>query len=94
MKVDRELLKKIEGNALIKLSEKEKKEILPQLKDVINAFSKISEVNTNKIEPAFLPTDITNNPRKDEIGECLTQKDALKNTKHKEKGYFKSPKPF
>lgn len=94
MKIDDKLLNKLENIALIKLKSSERKEILTQLSEVLEAFSKLKEVDTKNIQPAFLPIDVINNLREDSIRDCLTQEEALSNSKHKYQGYFKSPKPF
>jgi len=92
MKIDKELIENISRNARLKLSDKEIEKFSKELKDVLEAFSKLQEVNTNGIEPAFHPIKIVNRFREDKTGECLKQEDALKNAKHKKDGYFLGPK--
>lgn len=94
MKLDKKLLNRIADNALLNLSKSEQDEFLSELQDVLNAFSKLKEVDTKNVEPAFLPIETLNQPREDKTRECLTQEQALQNTKHKKDGYFKAPKAF
>jgi aspartyl-tRNA(Asn)/glutamyl-tRNA(Gln) amidotransferase subunit C len=77
--------------ARLELTQKEKQKFEHNLKEILNAFAIIDEVKT-RVEPSFQPLSIENVFRKDEIKESLTRDEALKNTKHKEKGFFKGPK--
>lgn len=92
MEINRGLIEKLASLARLNLTESEIDEFLPQLKEILNTFSKIKEVNTEKIKPSFQPLEIKNIYREDKIEKCLSQEEALKNTKHKENGYFKGPK--
>ena len=92
MKVNEELIKKVAENARLKLTKKELDEFLPQFKEIINAFSKLDKLNTKNVKPSFQPFELKNVFREDKVKECLTQEQALKNTKHKKDGYFKGPR--
>lgn len=92
MQIDKELIKNIAENSRLKLTEEEIEEFLPQLKEVIEAFSKISEVDTKDTEPSFQPIKITNVYREDTIKEPIKQEDALKNVKESRSGFIKGPK--
>jgi|TARA_Y100000310_G_scaffold345160_1_gene462268 aspartyl-tRNA(Asn)/glutamyl-tRNA(Gln) amidotransferase subunit C len=92
MKITKELIEKVAENARLKLTKKEIEEFLPQFKEVINSFSKLDKVNTKNTKPSFQPLELKNIFREDEIKECLTQDEALRNTKHKKDGYFKGPR--
>ena len=92
MKVDKELIQRVAENAKLSLSEKEIQEFITQLKDVLEHFSKVSEVNTDKTEPSMQPVELKNVLREDKVKPSLTQEEALANTEHKKDGYFKGPK--
>jgi len=92
MQLNEDLLKRIAKNARLELSSKEVDEFLPQLKEVLDVFSKISEVNTDNTELAVHSIDLKNVTREDKAEESLSQETALKNTEHKKDGYFKGPK--
>jgi len=92
MKLDKELIEKVASVARLNLTDAEIKKLLPELKDILNAFSKIDKVNTDKVKPSFQPVELKNALRKDKKGKCLTQEEALSNTEHKKDGYFKGPK--
>jgi len=92
VKVDRELLLKVAANARLRLSEEEIEKFLPQFQDILDAFSKIDELDTKEVKPSFQPIARENVMRDDKVEKCLSQEEALSNTKHKKDGYFKGPK--
>ncbi|MCX8158132.1 MAG: Asp-tRNA(Asn)/Glu-tRNA(Gln) amidotransferase subunit GatC [Candidatus Diapherotrites archaeon] len=92
IKVDLELLEKICKNARLRLTEDEKKEFLPQLQEVINAFSVLEELDISKTKPSFQPIVIKNVWREDIINRSFSAEEALANTVHKKDYYFKGPK--
>ncbi len=92
VKVDRELLLRVAANARLNLTEAEIKKFLPQMQDILAAFSKLDELDVSKQEPSFQPLPIKNVFREDKVGKCLSQEEALFNTTHKKDGYFKGPK--
>jgi aspartyl-tRNA(Asn)/glutamyl-tRNA(Gln) amidotransferase subunit C len=90
--VDKELLLKVAKNARINLTEEELKKFLPQFREILEAFSKIDEVDVSNEAPAFHPVEVRNVMRKDKTEKCLPREEALSLTKHRENGYFKGPK--
>jgi len=92
MKLNKELIEKVAKIARLNLTPNEIKEFLPQLKEILQSFEKIKSAPTKNISPSFQPIEIKNITREDTIGTCLSQKEALSNTKHKQDDYFKGPK--
>ncbi len=92
MQVDKKLLEHVAEVARIKLSEKEIEKFLPQLKEALEFFSKLKEINTDNVKPSFQPIELKNAMREDEEKQCLSQDDALSLTEHKKDGYFKGPR--
>ena len=90
VKVDKKLVEHVAKLARIKISEEEKEEFTSQFDSILNFFSKIDEINTENIEPAFQPINLKNVLREDEVKEF--DWDPLANTKHKENKYFKGPR--
>ena len=90
--VDRKLLEHVAEVARLKLTEQEIKKFLPQLKEALEFFSKLEEVDTNNIKPSFQPVELKNVMREDAEKECLSQDEALSLTEHKKDGYFKGPR--
>jgi aspartyl-tRNA(Asn)/glutamyl-tRNA(Gln) amidotransferase subunit C len=92
MEVDRKLIEKVAEVSRLKLTEEEIKKFLLQLKEALEFFSQLQEVNTNGVKPSFQPVDIKNVMREDFEKKCLSQDDALSLTEHKKDGYFKGPR--
>ena len=65
---------------------------MPQLKEILDNFSKLDEVDTKDVKPSFQPVEIKNAVREDKAGKCLSNEDALKNAVHKKDNYFKGPR--
>ena len=92
MKIDKALIKHVAQVARLNLTEKEIREFLPQLKEILGAFSKIKKVDTKKVKPSYHVVELKNALREDIPKKCLDNETALKNTKHKKDGYFMGPK--
>ena len=92
MEIDRKLLEHVADVARLKLTEEEIKKFLPQLKEALEFFSQLKEVNTENVKPSFQPVEMKNSMREDKEKECLSQEDALSLAEHKKDGYFKGPK--
>lgn len=92
LKVDESLLESVARNSRLNLTDSEKKKFLPQMNEILEAFSKLDEIKVENVKPSFQPLPLQNVWREDKTGKCLTQDEALSNTKHKKDGYFKGPK--
>ena len=92
MEVDRKLLEHVAEVARLKLTEEEIKKFLPQLKEALEFFSQLKNVNTDNVKPSFQPVELKNVMRDDEEKKCLSQDEALSLTEHKKEGYFKGPR--
>jgi len=92
MEINEDMIKHVADIARLNLTEEEIKRFTPQLKEVIESFSKLAKENTRGIKPSFQPIDIKNNMRDDKPGICLSQEKALENAGHKKDGYFQGPK--
>lgn len=78
--------------AHIELTEDEKRLFTKQLNEILEYFRKIDEADTEGVPPTYHVLDLVNVYRDDEIGESLSQKEALSNAPKKERGFFKAPK--
>lgn len=92
MKVDKELIEHVAELARLKLTKEEIDKFLPQLKEILDAFSKLDEIDVKDAKPSFQPIDLKNVMREDKVEKCLTQEEALSLTEHKKDGYFKGPR--
>ena len=75
----------------IELTEKELKKFQKDLDDILLAFKELDKAKP-KCQPSFQPLPIKDITREDKEEKCLSREDALANTKHKEKGFFKGPR--
>jgi len=91
MKMQEALLKAAEL-ARLKLSKGELEQFSKDAQDILKLFSEIDKADTKKAEPAYQPIEIKDVYREDKTRKCLSQKDALANTRHNENGYFKGPR--
>ncbi|MBI4452051.1 Asp-tRNA(Asn)/Glu-tRNA(Gln) amidotransferase subunit GatC [Candidatus Woesearchaeota archaeon] len=92
MEIDRKLLEHVAEVARLKLTEKETERFLPQMKELLEYFSQLKDIDTDNIKPSFQPVEMKNAMREDNEKECLSQDDALSLTEHKKDGYFKGPR--
>jgi len=92
MKIDKELISHVAEVARLDLTDKEIKEFLPQLKEILDAFSEIQKVDTKNTEPSYHAVELRNRMRKDIPEKGLDNKTALKNSKNTKDGYFKGPR--
>lgn len=91
-RVDERLLLRVAENARLNLTKEEIKRFLPQLQEILDAFSKLDELKIEKEQPSFQPIKLSNVSRQDQVEKCLTQDEALLNAKHKKDGYIMGPK--
>jgi aspartyl-tRNA(Asn)/glutamyl-tRNA(Gln) amidotransferase subunit C len=92
MEITKEVVKKVAEVARLRLTGNEVDRFTPQLKEILEAFSLIDEVDTQDTKMSIQPVEIKNALREDKVGECLSVEDALRNTEHKKDNYFKGPK--
>ena len=89
--MDIDQVNKIAYLARIKLSETEKLQIAERLTKILTQFDKISEVQTQGVEPLITPTEISAHWRKDEVRNELTPEQILANAPVKQGHLFKVP---
>ena len=92
VEINKELIEHVADVARLKLTEKEKEQFSKELKEVIEAFSKIDKVDTKGIDASLQPVSLKNRLREDKEEKCLEQDDVLSLTDNKKDGYFKGPK--
>jgi len=92
MEITPDIVRKVAANARLKLKEEEVKKFAAELKEILAAFKKLSEVDTKNVKPSFHAVEVKNVSRKDVPGKCLDREEALSLTPHKKNGYFRGPK--
>jgi len=90
--MDKKELERVAFTARLDLSQEEEEELEGELEAILGWFSKIDEVETENVDPAFHPIDLKNEMREDEVEEPLDQEEAMENSDNKEDGFFKGPK--
>ncbi len=77
--------------ARLNLTSCEARKYQKELNDILSAFRELKKIKTN-VKPSFHPLAVKDVTRKDELEQSFYQEQALANTKHKEKGFFKGPR--
>jgi len=90
--LDKKIVKKVAEVARLNLSEEELNKFSEDMESILHAFRDMQNVETSRVKPTFQPVETKNVLREDRIEPSLSQEDALKNAKQKEKGYFKGPR--
>lgn len=92
VKINKELIEHVAGLARLKLTDKEIENFSKEIKEVIEAFSKLDKVDTKGIETSLQAVELKNMLREDKEEKSFTQEEALSLTDHKKDGYFKGPR--
>lgn len=78
--------------ARLKLTEEEKEKYTKQLGDILTYINKLSELNTEKVEPTSHVLHLSNVFREDEVKPSLKQEEILANAPEVEYDHFKVKK--
>ncbi|PIO00056.1 Asp-tRNA(Asn)/Glu-tRNA(Gln) amidotransferase GatCAB subunit C [archaeon CG10_big_fil_rev_8_21_14_0_10_43_11] len=89
-RVTKETVKKVASIARIKLSDEELVRFSNDFSDVLDAFSKLDELDVEGTVASFHPVRIANVFREDTPKKSLTPAQALSNTTQKEDSMFKT----
>ena len=91
MPIDREQLLHVARLARLELHEEEVERLEAQLNDILDAVSKVSELDLSDVPPTSHPLDVVNVWAADEPHACLSVEEALANAPEREGAYFKVP---
>ena len=91
-KIDIKTVDEVAHLARLEFNAEAKEEILNDMNRMLSFVDKLSELNTENVEPLIYMTDEKNILREDVPEITLTQKEALKNAPKKDSDYFKAPK--
>ncbi len=92
MKISREEVVHVAKLARLALREEEIDMFARQLSDILTYVEKLSELNTNDVEPTSHILPVKNVLREDEIGEALEREKVLGNAPDRTKEFFRVPK--
>ena len=92
MKISAETVEHIAHLARLNFEGDQKEAILSDLNNIVGFMDKLSEVNTEGVEPLIFMTEGFDNLREDAAVQTISQKEALKNAPKKDSDYFRIPK--
>jgi len=92
MKISEEIVDHIAHLARIEFEGDKKQAILKDMENIISFMDKLSEVDTDNVEPLIFMNDEYNKLREDVAKVTVTQDEALKNAPKKDSDYFRIPK--
>jgi aspartyl-tRNA(Asn)/glutamyl-tRNA(Gln) amidotransferase subunit C len=92
MKISEEIVDHIAHLSRLEFEGDKKKAILKDMENIISFMDKLSEVDTNNVEPLIFMNEEYNNLREDLANVTVTQDEALKNAPKKDSDYFRIPK--
>ena len=91
IKVDDKLIADLSRLAKLKFDEESSERMKSDLKTILGFVDRLSEVDTEGIEPLVYMSEEVNVLRADEISNEVSQENALKNAPQKDSYYFKVP---
>jgi aspartyl-tRNA(Asn)/glutamyl-tRNA(Gln) amidotransferase subunit C len=91
MAIDREQLLHVAHLARLELREDEIERLEAQLNDILDAASKVSELDLSDVPPTSHPLEVVNVWDDDEPRPCLSVDDAFANAPEREGDFFKVP---
>ena len=91
MAIDREQLLHVAHLARLELREDEIERLEAQLNDILDAVSKVSELDLSDVPPTSHPLEVVNVWDDDEPRPCLSVDDAFANAPEREGDFFRVP---
>ena len=91
MEITYKLIQDIAALAKLEFDEKSAEQMKVDLEKIIGFFDKLSEVDTDGVEPLIYLSEEVSVLREDEIKAVVSQVEALKNAPEKDSDYFKVP---
>lgn len=92
MKVDKETLEKVAHLARLQIKPEEEDQLLKDMGEILNWVDKLSEVDTEGVEPLTHMTQEVNVLRADKAETTIDRTNALKNAPEQDGQFFKVPK--
>jgi aspartyl-tRNA(Asn)/glutamyl-tRNA(Gln) amidotransferase subunit C len=91
MKITNKLIQDIAALAKLEFDEQSAEQMKADLEKIIGFVDKLSEIDTEGVEPLIYLSEEVNVLREDEIKAVVSQVEALKNAPEKDSDYFKVP---
>jgi len=90
--IDADLVRHIGKLSRIQLSDRQIETFSRQLGDILAYFDKLSELDTNDVEPMAHAVELSNVLADDKPGPSLSRNEALANAPQRQGEFFKVPK--
>ena len=91
MNITNKLIQDIAALAKLEFDEQSAEQMKADLEKIIGFVDKLSEIDTEGVEPLIYLSEEVNVLREDEIKAVVSQVEALKNAPEKDSDYFKVP---
>ena len=92
MKITDDIVKHIAHLARLEFKGEELESIKGDMEKIIGFMDKLSEVDTEDVEPLIFMNEKVNVLREDKVDQTLTKEDALLNAPKNDSDYFRIPK--
>lgn len=92
MSVTVEEVRHIADLARLRFSDDEEEQLAEEMNQVLDHMDKLSELDTEDVEPMSHVLEISNVFRDDEAEQRITREEALENAPHADHQYFRVPK--
>jgi aspartyl-tRNA(Asn)/glutamyl-tRNA(Gln) amidotransferase subunit C len=90
--IDLEQVRHIARLSRIRLGDEEMRTFAGQLSEILGAFDKLAELDTDDVEPMVHAVELQNVLAEDEPGESISPSQALANAPDRDGDFFKVPK--
>lgn len=91
MEITNKLIQDIAALAKLEFDEQSAEQMKADLEKIIGFVDKLSEIDTEGVDPLIYLSEEVNVLREDEIKAVVSQVEALKNAPEKDSDYFKVP---
>lgn len=92
MKIDEQLISRLEHLARLELSDAEKTNLMQDLDNILALVEKMNELDTQNVAPLVYVNPIENALREDQIENQVNREEALRNAPKQDGVYFRVPK--
>jgi len=92
MKIDKQLISRLEHLARLELSDEEAARLMGDLNNILGMVEKLRELDTSEVEPLVYINEDVNVLREDIITGQASREEALRNAPEHDGAHFKVPK--
>lgn len=92
MKINKELISRLEHLARLELSDAEKERLNGDLNEILQMVEKLQELDTANVEPLIYINEAMNVWREDQVAHQVSREEALRNAPNDDGVHFKVAK--